>query len=78
MFIELNATQGNLLTGLPETGMGFQLVNVTLKDQRVYNHLVCLSGYMLQIPLEANFTSDDIESIDMDPNAIPGEEVNGH
>lgn len=60
MFIDLSDDWANLLANLPEQGMGFQIVDIELKTGITYQKLYVYGSQMLSIPIDANFTSDDI------------------
>ena len=53
-----------LLSEMPETGMGYQVVTITLKDGRTFNQVVIAEG-LIKIRGRADipFTEDDIADI---------------
>lgn len=53
------------LLSKPETGMGYQIVTVLLKDGRRFDRVVVNSGYITQIKNVAGipFTEDDIQKM---------------
>ena len=53
------------LTGQPETGMGYQLASVFLKDGRRFNDVAIVGGYITKIgdSAEIPFEETEIEKI---------------
>lgn len=63
--IELKKEHINVLSGLPESGMGYQIVDITLRDgQQLKNRIVLNSQFLVL---------EDNESID--PNFIEKVEI---
>jgi hypothetical protein len=47
--IALSKKWSQYLVSLPETGMGYQVVTITLNDGRVFNQVVIDSGYITRV-----------------------------
>ncbi len=54
----------NKLLKLPETGMGYQLVKVVLKNGKELQHAKVLNASLLILPNGEYFTNNDIEKIE--------------
>jgi predicted RNA-binding protein len=63
--IELNEVQQELLIKLPETGMGYQLVDITMKDGSIYQNKTIINGQFLEIDLDENIRIELIEKIEI-------------
>ncbi len=63
--IELNKDQSELLSRLPEQGMGYQIVNVFLKDGKVLKHRVVLNCSFLQLEDNEQLKTEDIDKIEL-------------
>jgi hypothetical protein len=61
--IKLTENQINLLTDLPEHGMGYQVVDVKLKNGKVYNKLIVFNSAYLQIEDTMAFDAKEIDTI---------------
>jgi hypothetical protein len=50
-----------------ETGMGYQIVSVTLKNGKHFDQVVTSEGYVIQVRghKDVPFTSDDVASVDV-------------
>jgi hypothetical protein len=68
--ISLTAKWAKILVQQPETGMGYQIANVRLKDGRQFNRVTIVGGTITTINDDPNipFTESDIESIAMTRN----------
>jgi len=53
----------NILNSLPEAGMGYQIIDVELKDGTVHKRLVVFNGEYLEFPQNIDFDINDIVSI---------------
>jgi hypothetical protein len=63
MKIKLLHKQIDLLVNLPETGMGYHIVDIRLKDGRIFNEKVVLNSTYLQIEGEGKIDPNEIETI---------------
>ncbi len=63
MKIKLLQEQIDLLANLPETGMGYQLVDIKLKDGQTFNGKVVLNSTHLQMEDEREIDPNEIETI---------------
>ncbi len=54
----------NLLTNLPETGMGYQIVNVILKGGTILRKHKVLNSTLLLLEENEDFSGFDIERIE--------------
>ena len=63
--IELSAKWAMELASQPETGMGYQVVSVILKDGRKFNQVVVVEGRITEIRSlkDIPFTEDEIAQI---------------
>jgi hypothetical protein len=62
--IKLLQKQIDLLVNLPETGMGYQIVDIKLKDGRIFNRKVVLNSMYLQIEANEKIDPNEIETIE--------------
>ncbi len=62
--LELNKQQIDFLSQLPEQGMGYQLVDLTLKDGRVMKGMVVLNCTYLKLDESELIKLDDIDRIE--------------
>ena len=53
----------HVLVNLPETGMGYQVVDVHLENNRVIKSVTVLNYKELLIPLELTVSENDIKDI---------------
>lgn len=63
--IKLNEEQIHILTKLPEQGMGYQIVDIKLKDGKVFNKRVVLNSTYLQIEEGEIINPNEIVSISL-------------
>ena len=64
MRIKLSNKWVEYLCSMPESGMGYQLVDVTLKDGRVFKEILVFNAEELQLPPEyKDLKIEDIEDI---------------
>jgi len=63
MKIKLLQRQIDLLAKLPETGMGYHLVDIKLKDGQAFNGKVVLNSTYLQMEDEGEIDPNEIEKI---------------
>ena len=61
MFIKLEEKQTNLVLNQPELGMGYQQVNLKLKNNKVIKNVLVINAEVLEIPDE--FGKIDISDI---------------
>ena len=61
--IKLLQKQINLLQNLPEQGMGYQVVDITLKNGKTFNERVVLNSMYLQIEDNEKIDPNEIETI---------------
>jgi hypothetical protein len=63
--VNLSEEWCNYLKSQPETGMGYWVVSVTLRDGRVFDRAVIVDGMITQIKDRPNipFSVDDIAGI---------------
>jgi hypothetical protein len=67
MILTLSSKWSEKLIALPETGMGYQRVKVTLKSGKLILGLVVQNAEELQIPDNIeSFKEDDIQEINLD------------
>jgi hypothetical protein len=52
-----------VLESFPEQGMGYQIVNIELKDGRVLTDRIVFNSTYLKLDKEDNFTLDEIKDI---------------
>jgi hypothetical protein len=53
------------LINLPETGMGYQIVNITMKDGTLYAHMTVINSQFLQLDKNENIDINLIEKIEV-------------
>lgn len=58
---KLGKTWQEKLSNLPESGMGYQIVDITLKDGRVLGKVPVLNGEYCQT--DVVFSSDDVKNV---------------
>lgn len=63
--ITLNKNQIEFLSKLPERGMGYQLVDLTLKDGRVLKDKVVINSTYLKLDESEYVKADDIDKIEL-------------
>lgn len=54
----------NKLKHIPETGIGYHVVNIHLKDGTLLKNVTVLNSRILQIDTKPNFDNSDIASIE--------------
>lgn len=66
--ISLDERWQRKLLDIPESGMGYQRVHVTLKDGRIVENAVALNAQVLQVPDDGpDFGSTDIAAVEVAP-----------
>ena len=63
MYYKLSNEQENYLINQPETGMGYQVVKVILKNGRVLHRQKVINSSMLILEENENITEKDIDEI---------------
>jgi hypothetical protein len=63
--IELNKHQSEFLSHLPEQGMGYQIVDLTLKNGIVLKSKVVLNCSFLQLDDNEQLKTEDIDKIEL-------------
>ncbi len=63
MKIKLLKNQIDLLVNLPETGMGYHIVDIKLKDGRIFKEKVVFNSTYLQIDDKGKIDPNEIEAI---------------
>lgn len=61
--IKLLQNQMNLLQNLPEQGMGYQVVDITLKDGKAFYEKIVLNSMYLQVDEKEKIDPNEIETI---------------
>lgn len=61
--IKLTSELSDLIKDLPETGMGYHIVDILLKNGRLLNNKTIINGDTLILGGHETITSDDIEDI---------------
>lgn len=61
--LKLSDKHIDMLENLPEQGMGYQIVNIELKDGKLLTDRIVLNSTFLQLQKEDNFTIDEIKDI---------------
>ena len=56
----------NLLTNLPESGMGYQIVKVILRSGKVLHQHKIINSSLLMLEENENITEKDIEKIELE------------
>ncbi len=64
--IQLPNRWTSLLANLPETGMGYQLVKVILKNGKVLNNYKVLNSSLLLLEKDENLTKEDIAVVEIE------------
>lgn len=65
MRIKLNKDWIEYFCSLPESGMGYQIVDITLKDGRVLKNIVVFNAEELELPLEKELDVEDIKEVQL-------------
>jgi hypothetical protein len=63
--ITLNKDQIEFLSKLPEQGMGYQLVDLTLKDGRILKSRIIFNSTYLKLVEPEHVKADDIDKIEL-------------
>jgi hypothetical protein len=63
--ITLNKDQIEFLSKLPEQGLGYQLVDLTLKNGRVLRGIIVLNSTYLKLNEAELIKADDIDKIEL-------------
>jgi hypothetical protein len=63
--LELNKDQVELLSHFPEQGMGYQIVDLTLKNGKKLKGIIVFNCSQLNLVGEEIITADDIETIEL-------------
>jgi hypothetical protein len=61
--IKLSEEQINFLINLPEQGMGYQIVNVLLKNGKTIENQIVLDSTFLQLDTDFIISTDEIQEI---------------
>ena len=61
--LELSKSDSDYLSEMPEQGMGYQIVMVTLKNGQVLNQRIIVNSTYLLLDENEQFRTEDIESI---------------
>ncbi len=61
--IKLLQNQMNLLQSLPEQGMGYQVVDITLKNGKTFYEKIVLNSMYLQMDEKETIDPNEIETI---------------
>ena len=70
MRLTLDTRWTEKLRQLPESGMGYQLVRVRLRDGRTLKHAVALNAQLLQLPDDVgSIRASDIVDLEFEPAA---------
>lgn len=56
----------NLMVNLPETGMGYQLVNVILKSGKILHKHKVINSELLMLEENENISIKDIDKIELE------------
>lgn len=65
MTVRLSPQWAELLLSLPESGMGYQVVDVTLRDGKTLPGLAVFNGQDLEPPPVESFDASDIVRIEL-------------
>ena len=65
MTVRLSPQWAELLLSLPETGMGYQVVDVTLRDGKTLPGLAVFNGQDMEPPPAESFDASDIVRIEL-------------
>ena len=69
--LTLSPCQTQELLKLPETGMGYQRVKITLKSGRVLKNIIVENSMYIQVTDEIpEFDSDNIKLIELETNSM--------
>ncbi len=63
--IELKKEHVNILVKLPESGMGYQLVDITLKDGKQLRNRIVLNSQFLLLEDDESIDPDGIEKVEL-------------
>lgn len=63
--LQLNQNQIDFLSHLPEQGMGYQIVDLTLKNGEVLKKKIVLNCSLLQLDEQEQLVADDIDKIEL-------------
>lgn len=63
--VKLTDKQITILENLPEQGMGYQIVNLTLKNGQILNDRIVLNSTYLKIGIDEKINPNDIVKIDL-------------
>jgi len=63
--IELKKEQVNILIKLPESGMGYQIVDITLKDGKQLRNRIVLNSQFLLLEDDESIDPDGIEKVEL-------------
>ena len=66
--IELKQEHIDILSQLPEQGMGYQIVDLTLKNGQVLKERIVLNSTYLKLNESEQISIDDIEKIEIHKN----------
>ena len=61
--VKLSQNHINLLSSLPEQGMGYQIVDITLTDDTVLKERIVINSSYLKLLDSENINVDDIKEI---------------
>ena len=65
MTVRLSPKWTERLLSLPESGMGYQVVDVTLRDGKTLSGLAVFNGQDIEPPPAASFDASDIVRIEL-------------
>jgi hypothetical protein len=63
--LELDKKYIDFLSSLPEQGMGYQIIDVTLKSGKIFKKRVVLNSTFLKLDHNESISNDDIEKIEL-------------
>jgi hypothetical protein len=63
--VKLSDEQIRILENLPESGMGYQIVNITLKNGVILKDRIVLNSTYLKIGVDEKINPNDILSINL-------------
>lgn len=63
--IQLTTDQIEFLSQAPEQGMGYHIVDLTLKNGDVLMNMVVINGSFLQLDEDVQLTINDIDKIEL-------------
>ena len=69
MFVTLSNAMTRKLAALPETGMGYQCVDVELRDGRRLEGVMVIESTLLDVPASAG-TLDAADILNIEPRSI--------